>query len=162
MVCEQHSLHDGATMPLEIDCEEPEVSICECCGHKNLNLFRTIYDGETALAVYLVTLPAHAGFPVEVFLAMGRLDEGASREERFSMAFQMVSKPGGYGTSIIEAADAGWSENDFATMLSQIEARARFSKEIFAFSDLIISNDPVVRSYMDASLTHGMSTVTHH
>ncbi|TLX16580.1 hypothetical protein [Rhizobium sp. MHM7A] len=149
-------------MPLEIDCEDPEVRICSCCGHENLSLFRTIHDGENALAVYLVTLPAHAGFPVVVLLTMGRLDDDASPAERFAMAFQIVSQSAGYGTMIIEPSDAGWGESDFATLLSRAEARARFSKEIFAFSDLIIAVDPVIRSYLDASLTHGMSTVTRH
>jgi hypothetical protein len=147
---------------LDIECEEPEITTCECCGHDNLNLFRTIYDGEKAVAIYMASLPSHAGFPVSVFLVIGSFDEEVSTAERFSMAFKMISQSEGYGTSIIEPSDGGWDETEIATMLSQVEARARFSKEIFQFSDLILDHDPVIRSYLDASPTVATSGPTLH
>jgi hypothetical protein len=152
----------GDQVTLEIECDEPEVSICECCGEENLNLYRTIYDGDNAIAVYMVTLPSHAGLPVSILLIMGRLDDDASREERFSMTFEIVNMPDQFGTGVTDPSDCGWDETEVATMLSKQEAKSRFSKEIYAFSDLIVGNDPVVRSYLDASLTHGHSPATLH
>lgn len=149
-------------MPLEIDCEEPEFSTCECCGDENVVLFRTIHDGEEAKAIYTTTLPSHAGFPVCILLVIGSLDDGTPPTERFSMAFQIISSQESYGTTIIEPADGGWDDIDTATMLSGEEARARFSKQIFEFSDLILEHDPVIRLYLDACPTVQMSGVTLH
>lgn len=149
-------------MTLEIECDAPEFSVCECCGHENLNLFRTIHNGEEAVAVYMVTLPAHAGFPVSVLLITGRLDDDASPEERFAMTFQIVRMENQYGTGVTEPADEGWEEVGASTLLSKKEAMARFSKEIFAFSDLIVSNDPMIRSYLESSLTHAQVSINLH
>ena len=149
-------------MPLEIDCEEPEFSTCECCGEENIALVRTIHDGEEAKAIYTTTLPSHAGFPVCILLVVGSLDDGVPATDRFSMAFQIVSTEDGYGTSIIEPEDGGWDDIDTATMLTGEQARARFSKQIFEFSDLILDRDPVIRSYLDACPTVQVSGATLH
>jgi hypothetical protein len=149
-------------MALEIECEEPEITTCECCGDENVVLFRTIHDGEETKAIYTTTLPSHAGFPVCVLLVIGSLEDGVPATDRFSMTFQIISSEDSYGTSIIEPEDGGWDDIDTATMLTGEEARARFSKQIFEFSDLILDRDPVIRSYLDASPTVATSGPTLH
>ena len=149
-------------MPLEIDCDEPEFSTCECCGGENVILFRTIHDGKEAKAIYMTTLPSEAGFPVCVLLVIGSLNDAVPGADQFSMVFQIINRQDSYGTSIIDPEDGGWDEIDTATMLTGEEARDRFSKQIFEYSDLIIKHDPVIRAYLDASLTQETSGSTLH
>ncbi len=130
---------------IEIEFDEPEVALCECCGHQNRRLFRTIREGEEIKAVYLTTLPSHSGFPLIFTVVWGNFADDATKDEKLAARFQVVDVGHGYATGIVDADDS-----EIAVGLSKDDAKEKYDKYLYSISDLILQEDKLVLEYLES------------
>lgn len=139
---------------LEIEFDEPELTLCECCGGQNMQLMRTIHDGENAVAMYMATLPNHPGLTVSVLILTGDFDDDAPKESRQAASIRLIKLEEGIGTAVTSPEEDGWNVTELATFLTAEQALSTISKELFEISDMIVAKDDLIMSYLTAPVTH--------
>jgi hypothetical protein len=138
---------------VEIEFDDPLVTICECCGQPSRQLVRSIFDGDEIKAMYMTSLPSHPGQPVSVLMIWGDFAEEAPQSSRFAATFSIFPMKDALGTAVTDPEASGWERSDMATFLSKDEALERFSPEIFALSDMIVTQDKLVVDYLTQPVT---------
>jgi hypothetical protein len=127
---------------IEVEYDEPVLTTCECCGRENRQLFRTLWDGDVVRAYYMTTLPGHRGFPILVTVVWGNLVDEAPKSEKLMAAFRITDIGDGHSTNIVDADDS-----EIATSLTREQALAEHAKHLYAISDMILGQDPLVIEY---------------
>lgn len=129
---------------IEVEYDEPVLTTCECCGRENRQLFRTLWDGDVVLAYYMTTLPVHRGFPIFVTVVWGNLVDEAPKSEKLMATFRITDIGDGHSTNIVDA-----DESDIATSLTRKQALEKHSTRLYAISDMILGQDPLVIEYFE-------------
>jgi hypothetical protein len=108
----------------EIEFEEPEFSICECCGRTITRLTRFVTRDGGAYAVYYVEFTeGHEQRRAAAMVGLGDWDEGAAPQEaRVAFTFHIWFQRENYQVSLIDPDDSPWSTGFLGRRVSRADA----------------------------------------
>jgi len=135
----------------EIEFDEPETSVCECCGRTSKRLTRFVTRDGGAFAVYYVTFTeGHGDRKAFVMVGLGDWDEDALPEEvRTAFTYEIWLADDAYQLSLIDPDESPWSSTYLGRRLSIAEARAHpLLKEVFDLSDHMVRCDEPLIAYL--------------
>jgi len=136
---------------IEIEFEEPSVSICECCGKNTVRLTRFVLkDGNAHAVYYLQYTPGHNPAYMSGLIGLGGWGESASPDDRLAFPFRLWTSQDSYSVGLIEAAESPWVESTFlGRLLNRNEALAHpWCKEVFHLTDHITQEDPEAIAFL--------------
>jgi hypothetical protein len=136
----------------QIEFEEPEISVCECCGRASKRLTRFVTRNGDAFAVYYVKFTeGHDNRKAYVMVGFGDWDDNALPDEaRTSFTYEIWLADDAYQLSLIDPDQSPWDTGYLGHRLSAIEARAHpLLQEVFDLSDHIVRCDESLVAYLD-------------
>jgi hypothetical protein len=138
---------------ITIELEEPvEGEPCPCCGGRTTRLTRYVYSDGDAYAIYYAAFSNnHPDRLVSVVLSMGEWGEGSSPSERVAFPLQIRAAASEYQVGVVDGDHSPWNRVAFlGRMFDRAEALAHpLISEVFHISDHIVSDDPVIKRYLD-------------
>jgi len=141
---------------LRIEFEQPQESVCECCGGRNTRLTRFVYRDEDAFGVYYAVFgETHPERIVKAVISLGEWGEGAVAEQRRAFSVQIRLSDSQYEVMVTGADDCPWNGVKLiGRVLSREEALAHpWLKDVFHITDHIVVEDKLIRAYLDGRAT---------
>ncbi len=138
---------------LEIEFEEPQSTVCDCCGKPATWLTRFVIKNGQAFAIYKVAFSA--GHPEQGIIGLMSFGEwwveGYVPESRVAIAFEIWSGEDQYNVGIADATDSPWTRSKlFGRMLGREEALdSEWIEDMFHITDHAISEDPAIREFFE-------------
>lgn len=142
---------------IEIECEAPKRSTCDCCGNVTMRLTRFVYRDKNAYAVYYAQYTAgHDKKQVSALIGLGEWGEGSSPAERVAFPLQIWTGDHDFKVGLVDAEDSPWSQ---VTFLGKILDRAVALKhpwigEVFHITDHMVTDDKEIARYFNAEANH--------
>ena len=136
----------------QIEFEEPDISVCKCCGRTSKRLTRFVTrDGEAFAVYYAMFTEGHDDRKAFVMVGLGDWDEDALPEEaRASFTYQVWFADDVYQLSLIDPDQSPWDTSYLGRRLSAADARAHpLLQEVFDLSDHILRCDEPLVTYLD-------------
>jgi len=134
---------------LEVEYEVPNTSACECCGGATTTVTRFVSRDGNAYAVYVARFSDnHPEGSVLALISIGGWGGDSSERVAFALDLRVVNKRP--GVMVVDARETPWGNEGerLGRMLDRASALAHpRSKEAFAISDTMWSDDPVLRPY---------------
>jgi hypothetical protein len=137
---------------LRIEFEEPQLSVCECCGGRNTRLTRFVYRNENAFAVYYAVFgDIHAERIVKAVISLGAWGEGAVSDQRRAFSIRIRSFDSRYEVMVTDADVCPWNGVDFiGRVLNRAEALShQWINDVFQITDHIVVEDEPIKAYLD-------------
>ena len=136
-------------MTLEIECEPPTVSTCECCGVDTTRLTRYVYEDGAAYAVYYACLSNHDPGEVKAAVSVGVWWDGGTPADRTAFALRLWQNDEEFGVTVDDAIHSPWRSVDLlGRMLDRAEALTHPRlKDVFHITDHIFEDDPDVKAF---------------
>jgi hypothetical protein len=125
---------------------------CPCCGGRTTWLTRFVYaDGDAHGVYYASFSDKHADRRVSVAISLGEWGEGSKASQRVAFALQIRAAQSQYQVSVVDAKYSPWHDAKFlGRMLNRKRALAHpLIEEVFHISDHIVTDDPIVKAYLD-------------
>jgi len=141
---------------ITIEFEDPvQDDPCPCCGGRTTRLTRFVYLNGDAHAVYYASFSdKHPDRWVSVAVSLGDWTDGSEPVNRLAFALRLRAVESEFQVSVVDAALSPW--NDVAIlgrMLDRSEALAHpWIKEVFHISDHIVTEDRIVRDYLNGTV----------
>jgi hypothetical protein len=134
-----------------IEFEEPEYSVCECCGQTSTHLTRFVSRDGDAFAAYLADFSTGHDH-VSVLASFGGWggEEGEfGPADRTAFAFQIWTKGDGYHVGFVDASKSGYTTDFFGRILDREEAlKHPLRQEVFDLSDHIVECDQPIIEFL--------------
>lgn len=138
---------------LRIEFEEPEKSVCDCCGNTTVRLTRFVYKDDDAFAVYYAAYtPEHSEKVVSGVVGIGEWgDDEIGPEARLAFPFEIRATDEQYQVGMVDAVDSPWSH---ITVLGKILDRDQALKhewinEVFHITDHMVMEDKEIVDYFE-------------
>ena len=139
----------------QIEFEEPQRSICECCGNTTTRLTRFVTRNGNAFAVYFVMFTEeHEDRSAAVMVGIGDWgDDTIPEEARLAFTFRLWLANDSYQVSMIDPDDSPWETTHLGRRLPREEALNHpLIQEVFDLSDHIVKCDQPLVDYLNAGL----------
>jgi hypothetical protein len=135
----------------EIDFEEPEMSICDCCGTESVRLTRFVTRDGDAFAVYFAAFTAgHPEAGVNLIVGFGDWSEGAPETGREAFSFRLWTDETRFITSIEDPNDEIFPATVLGRKLDRAQGLAHpLCREVFDLSDHIVRCDEPIKKFLD-------------
>lgn len=144
---------------LRIEFEEPEKTLCECCGNATIRLTRFVYRDDDAYAVYYaVYTPGHAEKIVSGLIGLGEWgSDDVGPDPRVAFPFQIRATANQFEVGMVDAAQSPWSHVTFlGKILNRSEALAHeWISDVFHITDHIVVDDKEIARYFDEITPNG-------
>lgn len=139
----------------DIEFEEPEFSVCECCGKTITRLTRFVTRNGDAYAVYYVQFTQgleHRRADVMVGLGEWGDDALVPEEARIAFTFQLWLGEVSYHVSMIEPDDSPWSTGYLGRRLPLSEALEHPAlQQVFDLSDHMVRCDEPLIGFLNTA-----------
>ena len=133
----------------QIEFDEPQNSVCDCCGCRTTHLVRFVTRDENAFAIYYVDFGEGHDF-VSLIAGFGDWDENSEPKQRTAFAFRIWMTENQFQVGLVDAADSMYSTSFLGTILDREEALNHpLKQEIFDLSDHIIACDQPVIEFLE-------------
>jgi hypothetical protein len=122
----------------QIEFEDPEHSVCECCGKTTTRLTRFVTrDGEAFAVYYAAFTQGHPGRGADVMVGLGDWSEDADPETaRVAFTYRIWGADEAYELGFIEPEDSPWDTTFLGRRLGAAEARSHPRvQEVYDLSD---------------------------
>lgn len=138
---------------LEFEFEEPEESICDCCGRTTTSLIRWVIRDDEAFAMYYSAFSTgHPESGVIGIVSFGEWwVEGHIPESRVAIAFQMWKADDEYKVALIDASESPWANAKLIgrKLSSEQALESEWIKDLFHVTDHMVSADPAIREFFE-------------
>jgi len=137
---------------IEIEYEEPETSVCECCGGATTSLTRFVSQDNDAFAVYYAAFSSnHPEKGLTGVVNLGEWWEDEVPESRVAFVFEMWPDDNNYNVGIINANESDWADvNIIGRKLSRNEALEHpWLNEVFHITDHMTADDPEIIAFFN-------------
>ena len=133
-----------------IEFEEPDHSVCDCCGGTTTRLTRFVTREGNAFAVYFARFSDnHPDRYVSVLVGFGDWSEDASPSERTAVGFRIWTNETNYQVGVVDADD-DWETDFLGKKLTREQAlESDWRQEVFDLSDHIVECDLPVIEYLN-------------
>ena len=124
---------------------------CPCCGNVTTRLTRFVQSNGAAFAVYYAAFTqGHSERGIAIALSLGDWAKDEP-DDRVAFALRIRSTDSEYQVSVDDAKFSAWHDVDIlGRMLDRKEALAHsWIKEVFHITDHIVTEDPVVKTFLD-------------
>jgi hypothetical protein len=136
----------------QIEFEEPEHSVCKCCGKTTTRLTRFVTRDENAYAVYYAAFTAdHEDRRASVMVGIGDWgdDDVVPEEGRAAFTFQIWLGDDSYQVSIIDPDDSMWDTTFLGRRIPRAEALTHpLIQEVFDLSDHMVRCDEPLIAFL--------------
>jgi hypothetical protein len=136
---------------LEIDFEEPEKSVCECCGNTTVRLTRFVHQDGDAHAVYYARFTeSHLERALDGLVSLGEWGDDASPDDRVAFPFRIWLKDNSPVVTLVDSVESPWSHTTFlGRLLDREEALAHpWVKEVFHITDHMVLEDEPIKAHL--------------
>ena len=135
----------------QIDFEEPDEYLCECCRGTTTRLTRFVTREGSAFAVYFARFSDnHPEEYVSILVGFGDWSEDADPAQRTAIGFRIWTNDGNYQVGLIDAED-DWETDYLGKKLTREEAlQSPLRQEVFDLSDHIVDCDQPVIQHLNS------------
>ncbi|RXM51598.1 MULTISPECIES: hypothetical protein [unclassified Chryseobacterium] len=135
---------------LEIEFEEPNIGICDCCGGIITKLIRYVYADNIAYAVYYASFTkGHGEKSVLGLISLGEWGTGDIPDCRTSFLFRLGVENGQYNVSILDGNESPWQHKMLGKILQREEALQHpWKEDVFHITDHIVNEDQEIIKYL--------------
>lgn len=135
---------------LEIEFEEPNVSICDCCGNVITNLTRFVHQDDNAFAIYYANFTkGHEEKSVLGLISLGEWGTDEVPECRTSFLFRLEIENGNYNVSILNGSESPWQNKILGKLLQREDALEHpWKSDVFHITDHIVNEDEEIIKYL--------------
>jgi hypothetical protein len=141
---------------LRIEFDEPNQSVCECCGSTTVTLTRFVYKDDDAYAVYYAAFtPQHKEKVVCGIIGLGEWgDDSLGPQDRVAFPFEIRATEDQFHVGMVDADASPWSETTFlGQLLNRDEAlKHEWISEVFHITDHMVTDDEEIVRYFSGSL----------
>jgi hypothetical protein len=138
---------------VEIEFEEPELSVCGCCGKTITRLTRFVTRDGDAYAVYYVEFTeGHDHRRADVMVGLGEWgdDTVVPEEARVAFTFKIWLGEESYQVSMIDPDDSPWTTRFLGRRISRADALKHPAlQEVFDLSDHIARCDKPLIGFLN-------------
>jgi hypothetical protein len=136
---------------LEFEFENPQTSVCDCCGGTTTRLTRFIKKDGEAFAIYYAAFSAsHSRDKLVGLVSFGEwwIDDRIP-ESRVAFAFEMWFDESEYKVGIIDVADTPWRDVE---IIGKKQSRAEALEnpmldDVFHITDHMTSDDQAIKDF---------------
>jgi len=134
---------------ITIEFEEPNISVCKCCGQANTNGTRFVYQDDDAFAVYYIQFTkGHSEKIATGIISIGDWGTDNEPKNRVAFPFKIWTKEQNYQVGLIDKVDSPWQHKLLGTILDRNTAlKHPWIKDVFHITDHIVSEDKIVIQY---------------
>lgn len=135
---------------IEIECEDPTETVCDCCGNTTTRLTRFVYKDNDAYAVYYAAFTkGHPEKRLSGLISLGEWAEGSTPEDRRAFAFQIWIDNENYQVGLVDADQSSWKDaKTMGRVLDREEAlKDEWISEVFHITDHMLSDDKEIINY---------------
>lgn len=129
---------------IEFEFEEPQKSVCECCGGTTTRLTRFVYKDGDAFAIYYATFSDnHSESGVLGVVSLGDWENDEVPPNRVAFPFRLWEGEENYNVGITNRDESPWKDAKvIGRMLDREEALAHpWIDEVFHITDHIVEDD---------------------
>lgn len=136
---------------LEIEFEEPNISICECCGGKTIQLTRFVYKDRDAFAIYYLKFTDnHPEKIITVIISIGDWGSDEPPKNRKAFPFKIWTNETNYQVGLLDKTDSPWQANLLGEILDRNKAlNHTWIKDVFHITDHIVAEDKPAIKYLN-------------
>lgn len=96
---------------IEIECEEPFESVCDCCGNTTVELTRFVYQDGDAFAVYYANFSENHPEPeIKTVISLGEWGEEGKPEDRRAFALIIRNNDLQYEVTVVNGDESPWQD----------------------------------------------------
>jgi hypothetical protein len=142
---------------LEIEFEDPQESVCDCCGGTSTRLTRFVSEDKDAFGVYYALFSdSHPEKRLYGIVSLGEWWEDEVPVSRVAFAFEMWADNDNFNVGITDANESHWSDVEIiGRKLSREEALAHpWLKDVFHITDHMTDDDPEVKAFFAKETIH--------
>ncbi len=135
---------------IELEFNEPDSKICDCCGQPIVSLTRYVYKDDFAFAVYYLNFTkGHSPKVAHGLIGLGAWGEDDGPNDRLAFPFKIWTTGIHYQVGLVDAEDSPWNH---VTFLGQILNRDQglqheWIQEVFEITDCIVAKDEVLKDF---------------
>ncbi|RZL41137.1 MAG: hypothetical protein EOP00_25410 [Pedobacter sp.] len=135
---------------LEIEFEEPNFEMCDCCGKEIVKLTRFVYKDHDAFAIYYAQFTkAHEDKYVTGIVSIGDWGSDEEPKTRTAFPFRIWTNEDNYQVGLIDKEESPWQSKLLGKILNRDEAlKHPWIKEVFHITDHIVAEDEPVIEYL--------------
>jgi hypothetical protein len=137
----------------DLEFDDPNYGICDCCGNKTISLTRYVSrDGEARAVYFAAFTEGHPERRVQVSASLGIWGENADPATRVTFVFEIWSDDQKINVGIIDGKHSLWFQESgiFGRFLSRGEALVHpWIDEVFSISDAIVDKDRPIREFLE-------------
>ncbi|AZA99576.1 hypothetical protein EG359_08105 [Chryseobacterium joostei] len=135
---------------LEIEFEEPNVGICDCCGNIITQLTRFVYLDDSAFAIYYANFTeGHEGKNVLGLISLGEWGTGDIPDCRTSFLFRLGIENDEYSVIILDGSESPWQNKILGKILHREEALQHpWKQDVFHITNHIVNEDKEIIKYL--------------
>lgn len=135
---------------IEIEFEEPQSSVCECCGGTTTRLTRFVSQDGDAFGVYYAAFSENHPRLIGI-VSLGEWWEDGVPESRVAFAFEMWSENDNYNVGIIDADESEWADAVIlGRKLRRDEALQHpWLRDVFRITDQMTDDDLEVMRFFE-------------
>ena len=136
---------------LEIEFEEPNMNICECCGGKTTRLTRFVHkDGDAFAVYYLKFTDNHPEKVITGIISIGDWGSDEPPKNRKAFPFKIWTNEKDYQIGLLDKEDSSWNDNILGEILNRKEALSHpWIKDVFHITDHIVIEDKPAIEYLN-------------
>jgi hypothetical protein len=136
---------------IEIEFDDPEKNICECCGNESTRLTRFVYQDNNAFAVYYAKFTEkHDDKVLYGLIGLGEwCDDEKGEESRTAFAFKIWLDGDQYQVGITDAEESPWGQTTLlGNILNREDAiKHEWIKDVFHITDHMVEDDQEIVNY---------------
>ncbi|AWA31149.1 hypothetical protein HYN48_14185 [Flavobacterium magnum] len=138
---------------LEIEFENPNISVCECCGGKTTRLTRFVHKDGNAFAIYYLSFTDnHPDKSIIGIISIGDWGSDGPPKNRKSFPFKIWTNEKNYQIGLIDKIESPWQDALLGEILNRNEAlKHNWIKDVFHITDHIVAEDILAIEYLNQS-----------
>ena len=137
---------------IEVEFEEPNIEVCDCCGNKTIKLTRFVYNNDSAFAIYYAKFTEGHDKSVTGIISIGNWGTDDESNNRFAFPFRIWTNENTYQVGLIDKADSYWQQPLLGIILDRDEALNHpWIKDVFHITDHIVTDDGAIIEFLSQS-----------
>ncbi|MBB6251505.1 hypothetical protein [Nitrospirillum iridis] len=139
---------------LTFEFEEPQESVCDCCGNVSVRLTRFVYrDGDAYAVCYAQFTKDHPEKRLSGIISLGEWGDDVPPEDRVAFPFQIWTDKHNFQVGLVNANSSPWRH---VTLMGRILDRDEALKhpwlsEVFHITDHMVADDPQITGFFGAT-----------